>query len=402
MPPQDVPAMDGVAQRPVGGAQPGPEAIRRALSGPAGRVALILPAPAGPARRRVAVALLATAGRAQGGSVLETPDGDLLLTEAAAPEAERVAATLARLMGAPPGRVDLPEGGARLLALPSPVPVQVGQPPPPAAAGIEALADAAPLPGLLRRDGVLHIAAGVPRRLALLRLRLSPGALAPHLGPAAADADLARHARDRLRARVLAMLADAGRREALLGQTPPVPLLIDLPSALLPDPPPHEGEPPGPPALIAALSLAEAMAEGLTARRAALHHAGWGLAVRGLDAGSLALLAPDALPADLLLLRWSPALGARAVAAALRRTNPACLVLTGCDGPEALEWGLATGVSRFAGPWIAALMAATRMATCPGAAACTRGQCAGRAAAASPEARAGCTQPALLGALVPA
>lgn len=394
MPPNAATAADA----PAG---PGPDAIRRALRGPPGRVALRLAAPAGAAQRRVALALLAEAGQPRGGIVLATAAGDLLLTEADPAAAERAQALLDRLLGVAPDRLDLASDGAALLALPAPVPAAPAAPPAPAPAGIEALADAASLPALLRRDGVLHIAPGLPRRLALMRLRLPPAALAPALGAAAEDPDLAGHARDRLRARLPALLADPAARAAMLGQGAPVPLLIDLPVALLPDPPPGEGDPPGAPALIAALSLREALTEGLAARRAALHHAGWGLAVRGLDAAALALLAPEALPADLLLLRWSSALAGRAATAALRRVDPARLVLLGCDGTEALEWGLALGVARFAGPWVAALMAATRMGACAHAAGCTRAQCMARGAAATAEGRAGCADPMLLGALVP-
>jgi hypothetical protein len=381
----------------------GAEAIRRALRGPPGRAALRLPAPAGEARRRVALALLAEAGRSRGGLVLESAAGDWLLTEADAAAAARAAATLERLLGAgaAPESLALPGADAVLLDLPAPVPATAHPPSPAPAAGIDALADAAPLPALLRRDPVLHIAPGQPRRLALLGLRLPPAALAPHLGPAAADPDLARHAADRLRARLPGLLAAPEGRAALLGQAAAVPLLLDLPAALLPDPPPAPGEAPHAPALIAALDVAEALADPLLARRAALRHAGWGLAVRGLDAAALALLAPEALPADLLLLGWSPALVGRGPAAALRRTDPARLVLEGCDGPEALEWGLAAGIARFAGPWIAALAAATRMAACRHAAGCSRLHCAARAAAATPAARAGCADPALLGAVLP-
>lgn len=398
MPSLDLPPGDAAAL-PAG---PGPEAIRRALRGPAGRVALRMPAPAGGARRRVALALLGEAGASRGGAVLETATGEWLLTEAAPPDAARAGALLGRLLGTVPASIALPEDGAALLALPAPAPVP---PPPaaPAAAGIEALADAAPWPALLRRDGVLHIAAGAPRRIGLLRLRLAPAALAPHLGAAAQDPDLARHARDRLRARLLGLLADQAQRAGLLGAAPPVPLLLDLPSPLLPDPPaPASPDTAAPePAIFAALTAAEALDHRLAARRAALRHAGWGLAVRGLDAAALALLAPEALAADLLLLRWSPALPGRATAAALRRIDPARLVLTGCDGQDALEWGLAGGIARYAGPWIAALMAATRMAACRHAAGCTRGDCARRGSAAEAAGRAGCAEPALLGALVP-
>lgn len=375
---------------------PGAEAIRRTLRGPPGRVALRLPPPPAPARRRVALALLEEAGRPRGGTVLETAGDELLLTEADVADGARVAALLEGLLGTAVERLDLPDGSARLLALPGLAPA--AQPPDtaPPATGIEALADTAPLAALLRRQGVLHIARGEPQRLALLRLRLPAAALAPHLGPAGEDADLGRHARDRLRARLLAALADPAQRDGLLGTMPPVPLLLDLPPALLPDPAGATEEAGQAPALIAALAAHEAMAEGLAERRAALRRAGWGLAVRGLTAARLALMVPEALPTDLLLLRWSPALSDRP----LRRVDPARLVLTGCDGAAALEWGLGLGVARFAGPWIDALMAAKRMAACAHAAGCGRADCAARAAAATPEGRQGCADTGLLAGLL--
>jgi hypothetical protein len=386
---------------PGSAAGPGPDAIRRALRGPPGRVALRLAPLGNDAHRRVALALLDEAGRARGGATLQTAAGDLLLTEADPPDAGRAEAALLRLFGTAPERLDLPGAMPALLALPAPVPAAPRPPPAPPPAGIEALADAAPLPTLLRREGILHIAAGQPRRLALLRLRLPAASLAPYLGPAAEDPDLARHACDRLRAGLLGLLAGPAGREALLGLAAPVPLLLDLPAALLPDPPVAEGDPPGAPVLVATLSLTEALGEGLAARRGALHHAGWGLATRGIDAAALALLAPEALPTDLLLLGWSPAMAGRAATAALRRIDPARLVLEGVDGQDALEWGIGLGITRFAGPWIDAVMAATRMAACAHAAGCTRAHCTARGAAASAQGRAGCGDPVLLGALVP-
>lgn len=398
---QENSAAVGDAGAPIG---LGADAIRRALRGPPGRVALRLAAPGLPARRRVTLALLEEAGRPSGGSVVETAAGEWLLTEAEAADGARVAALLERLLGAAPERLDLPGAVETLLALPGLALAAAAAAAPPPASRIEALADAAPLPALLRREGVLHLAAGVPQRLALLRLRLPAEALAPHLGAAAADADLARHAHDRLCSRLLATLAEPARRDALLGAIPGVPLLIDLPLALLPEMAAPGGEDDAAataPALIATLSAAEAMAEGLVPRRAALRRAGWGLAVRALDAAALALLAPEALPADLLLLRWSPAMAERTVASALRRVDPARLVLTRCDGAAALEWGVSVGITRFAGGWIEALLAARRMAACPQAGACTRSACAARGAAAAPAGRAGCANLPLLAALLP-
>ncbi len=378
----------------------GADAIRRALRGPPGRVALRVAAPLTDAARRIALAVLEDAGRPRGGTLVETATGDLLLTEADAASAARAEAALLRLFGTAPERFDLPGAMTALLDLPSPVPAAPRPPPAPPPAGIEARADAAPLPALLRREGVLHIAAGQPRRLAMLRLRLPPAALAPHLGPAGVDPDLLHHACDRLRGRLPALLADPMGRDALLGVAPPVPLMLDLPAALLPDPPATEGDPPGAPALFAALSLPEALGPGIAERRRALHHAGWGIAAHGVDAAALALLAPEALPADLVLLAWSPALAGRTATAALRRIDPARLVLEGVEGQDALEWGISLGIARFAGPWIDVVMAATRMAGCAQAAGCTRAACAARGAAATAEGRVGCGNTALLGALV--
>lgn len=381
---------------------PGADAIRRALRGPAGRVALRLPPPGGPGQRRVAVAILEEAARSRGGAVLESAGGDLLLTEAEAAEADRVAVILAGLLGTHPDRYDLPAEAAALLALPASAPIAMQFVPPPAA-GIEVAGDEAPLEALLRRDGVLYLSPGAPRRLALLRLTADRATLAAQLGPAAVDPDLLRHAEARLAARLLRAVAEPASRDALLGGPPAVPLLLDLPLALLPDPAAPAGgeDAPAAPVLYAGLTAAEALAEGLAARAAALRGAGWGIAVRGLDAAALALLAPEALPADLLLLRWSPALPERPAMAALRRLDPARLALTGCDGEAALEWGLSVGISRFAGPWIVALMAATRMAACPHAGGCRRTECIARAAAAAPAGRAGCLSPALLAGFSP-
>ena len=105
---------------------------------------------------------------------------------------------------------------------------------------------------------------------------------------------------------------------------------------------------------------------------------------------------------DLLLLRWSPALMEGAATGVLRRIDPTRLVLTHCEGPEALEWGFSIGIGRYAGPSIDALMAATRMAACRHAQACTRADCAARCNAGAPGGRVGCANPILLGAMVPA
>lgn len=400
-----MPPLDRFARsEPVSGsAASGLDAIRRSQRGPAGRLALRLRTPVAPARRRVAQTLLEEAGRSSGGVVLESVSGELILTEADAADGARVASLLSGLLGETVERIDLPEGALVLAAMPG---LSLAAPafgPPPSASGIEAMADAIPLPSLLRRDGVLHLAPAEPQHLAMIRLRIDARSIAPFIGAAADDADLARHVRDRLRGRLLAALSDPARRDGKLGALQPVPLLVDLPLSLLPQIAPEAAADNAPPvpALFAAVSVNEAMCETLEQQRPALHRAGWGLAVRGLDALRLPLISLDALAGDLLLIRWSPAIADRASAAALRRIDPQRLVLTRCDGTAALEWGLSMGIRYFAGAWIDELLAARRMKACAFAGACTRAACALRGRAATVEGRQGCGDRRLLAALLP-
>ncbi len=151
-------------------AGPGPEAIRRAMRGPQAA-----PPSCCPPRPSLAAAgcffpLLEDAGRGRGGAVLQAADGTLVVTDALGQDADRAAATIERLFGAPPERLDPAADAARLLALPGLVPAPATPRPPPAT-GVERLADEVPLPALLRRDGIMLLAPGQKRRLALIRLR---------------------------------------------------------------------------------------------------------------------------------------------------------------------------------------------------------------------------------------
>lgn len=127
---------------------------------------------------------------------------------------------------------------------------------------------------------------------------------------------------------------------------------------------------------------------------AAWRAGGGRLAVGPIGAPLAGWLRLSAIPADLLLLRWSAELPA-ALAPALRDPLlPGRLVLTGADTPAALAWGLRQGVSRYAGTVVEALLAATRLGACPAGAGCTARACAARAA--SPADPIGCGNPALL------
>ncbi|MCO6415908.1 hypothetical protein JYK14_06920, partial [Siccirubricoccus sp. KC 17139] len=90
---------------------------------------------------------------------------------------------------------------------------------------------------------------------------------------------------------------------------------------------------------------------GFAAARARLAAAGWGLALEGPEATALPGFDLAGLPEGLLLLlRWHPALAERPVQAALRRADPARLVLTAAEGAEALEFAARLGIAALSGP----------------------------------------------------
>ena len=324
-------------------------AVRQALLGAAGRVALRL-APAGPHRRRAVRLLLQEAAQAGGGRVLESAAGELLLLGVTAAEAARAEAALSHCAGGPvPGTLwHLPQDAAPLLAWAEAAAT------PPAEAGVAcdlASLDAAlamlPLGQVLVRREVLRLGPGRTPGFALRRMAVSRTRLAAALGPLSADPDLLDHAMDRI-ARRLAEAPPADRA----GAAPPM-----LPLPLRGDP----AEAPAPGATGVLPLVAAAGAALSLPRRERLAAAGWRLAIGGLDAAALHLIALGALPGEaLLLLRWSPALADRAAQQALRGLDPERLVLTGCDGPEAFAWGFGRGIGCFAGPAVEALVNAAR------------------------------------------
>jgi hypothetical protein len=231
-----------------------------------------------------------------------------------------------------------------------PCPGGTGDAPPPAA-DPDALIDALPVAGVVEQRPVLRL---VPNRGAAMvaaeRFVVSRRKLAAALGPAGGDEDLLRHAADRVAARLPGSVLPPGAPP--FGGVPArVPVLLPLPLRPRPAPAPRPG-------LIGVLPLAAA-AGGipLAERRAELAALGWRLGVGGLDAAALRFVALPALgaAADLLLLRWSPAL-ARGGRAPLRGADPQALVLTGCGGADALEWGVGAGLLLFSGPAAEAML----------------------------------------------
>lgn len=225
-------------------------------------------------------------------------------------------------------------------------------PSPAAAAGLDARVDALPLPAVVERHPVLRLAPGREPAVAAERLVVSWRALAAELGvPADGDVDLLRHAVDRVAERLFRRSLDSGAAEPPLADLPArVPVLLPLPVRPIAAPAPRPG-------LVGVLPLSAAAAVPglpLAARRAGLAALGWRLGVDELDAAALRFVAPAALGADLMLLRWSPGLADRRDA--LRGADPQALVLTGCDAAEALEWGLGAGLLLFSGPAAEAML----------------------------------------------
>lgn len=383
------------------------QALRRAARSGPGHAALRVRLGHGPAAAlRLVRQLLEEASRGRG--IHATGPTELLLAEAAAAaaaEARRAIETL--LAGEVAAEITawtLPADGAALLglageatALPPPAPA-----PPASARGLESLVDAVPLSSVARRSPVLMLGAPGQVLPGPIRIGIRQDALAAALGLPAGERELLRHARDRIARRLLAALAEDMSRRDLLGEGAPRRLVVELPpDALAPDPGEADAIEPRAPDMLAALPLTLAADPALLARRrAALASHGWGLALRGVTAAALAMIAPEALEADALLLRWSPELAGRGAAAALRRLDPARLVLLGCDEEEALRWGLSLGIRQFGGAHAELILAAARMAACPARARCTRRQCLLRAAATAEAGREGCANRVLLAAVV--
>jgi hypothetical protein len=216
----------------------------------------------------------------------------------------------------------------------------------PGTAGLEGLLDALPPASVVRRRPVVRLARGrreatvAAERLAVSRTRLA-AALGSALGE---DEDLLRHAADRIAARLPAAVLRSGTAGSPAEGIPArLPVLLPLPLRPLPPPVPRPG-------LIGVLPLAAAAAacgRSLVEHRAAVAALGWRLAIGGVDAAALRFAALAAFPADLLLLRWSPALAGQR--GALRDADPQGVVLAGCEGAEALEWGRSLGLVLFSG-----------------------------------------------------
>ncbi|WP_203074670.1 hypothetical protein [Falsiroseomonas ponticola] len=356
----------GLPPLPAGGPVAGPPlpvVMRDALRAAAGRVVLrVRDLPAH--RRRVAKALLQEGALAAGGTVAEGPGGDLLLVGAEAARAERLRALLDRLLGAPvtglwslerdaPALLDYAAGRDALAE-----PAAAG----PDLAGLDDWLRRLPLEGVVSRHLGYRLAAGdAAPKPAFLRLDVARDALARQMGVLGQDRDLLEHAARAIAARLLRAVGDPSQRGALIGERLPGPLHLPVPPASLTG---KDAGGRGGGMLVASVTLEEAAdPRALAARREVLAGMGWLLEVDGLTAPVLGLLAPETLPADLLRLQWSEAVLAPACHAALRRIDPARLVLAGVRDADALGWALRLGITRIEpAPALAAALAAPGLA----------------------------------------
>jgi hypothetical protein len=295
------------------------EALRRALRESRGRVVLRVEEPA-PHRRRVARALLQEGALAAGGQVLDGPGGDLLLIGAEAHRAARLRALLERLVG-PAGTLiwSLEHDGAALLAYAAggPAEAPLTTAPGPGLAALDAHLGALDLPPLLRRSAGWRVGAETDRP-AFLRIEPDRARIAAALGALGTDADIMEHAARRVAQRMLAAFARPDHARALIGPLRAPRLHLPMPAAM----PPLAEAPAG--ALVGTVPL-HADPATIEDRRAAFAAAGIALELDGLDADTLALIEPAALPPAMIRLHWSPML------ADLGGLDPARVILVGAS-----------------------------------------------------------------------
>jgi hypothetical protein len=432
----------GVAADPQGVAAPAgaerllSDAARRATMpglAPSGLAALAVrfatapPPGARPHHRRVARAILDEAVLHHGGQVFGLGNGDLVLLAPAsalraAGRGDALPETLGRLLGEVGiGLVTvwrLPAERERLLAYAADRLVEGGRPPTdPPAASRERLREAADpplLPALLHRQTAVLLGGG--RMLQPLFREIAAGETALKAQPGAEalepDSYLLRHLARQLEVRLLAVLpGEIGRRGALDAVAGPRLHLNLSPAGVM-----SEGFA-GFAELCAAhgvrlgveIALVEAAADpdGLDAAHRRLAAARIAFVLDGVSPHALRLTEPGGLGAALVKLDWAPGLPScpaaeqHAVEAALARLGPERVVLAGADGEAALQWGMAHGLRRFQGRHVDAMLAASRLAVCPGAARCALRQCVERAGAVAAAGRVGCTNHTLLDAGVP-
>ena len=118
------------------------------------------------------------------------------------------------------------------------------------------------------------------------------------------------------------------------------------------------------------------------------------LVIDGLNEATLNFMDVSRTGADLYKLDWTPEMREPyrrdQVKAALKNVDPSKLLLARCDSETAIAWGIDLGLQKFQGRYIEAMLAATTMAVCDKASACSLAQCTARHAVISGSLRAEC------------
>jgi len=116
--------------------------------------------------------------------------------------------------------------------------------------------------------------------------------------------------------------------------------------------------------------------------RDAMRQKGYKLVIDGLDETTLRFMDVSRTKADLYKVEWSPELPQAgrgdALLAAIKHIEQSKILLSRCDSETAITWGLDHGFTKFQGRYVEAMLAATTMAVCDKASACTLQQCVSR------------------------
>ena len=297
-----------------------------AQDGPPFAALLFRPGPGlAPEAHRVARALLQDAARHRGGRVSAEGDGTWRLV-AAPPALEMARRALSAVLN------------GRDAALVTEAVAAPAAPPPRAAdPGPEAILAALPLASLLERRPILGFGPGGAPRPAGVRVLPSPGAVAQAVGPRWAGAPWQAHGRDIVARRAAAAPVPAGTGEGALH--------LDLPPDAL--------------GLVAGASAGGVPVLPILPPRALARPPAVPFGLAGPPAAAMAMLDPARLPGLALHLPRDPLLDSLP-AAFWQAIGPARVVLEGVADAAAMEWGLARGIARFAGPWAERLLAARR------------------------------------------
>lgn len=115
-----------------------------------------------------------------------------------------------------------------------------------------------------------------------------------------------------------------------------------------------------------------------------MQESGYKVIIEGLDILTTQCIEIAQFGADYYKLGWNPEMRENEIGAIQAAIDPEQLILEGCESESAIQWGLAHGINRFQGTYVAALLSAYAKAEAGGAA-CSLAECiAARSVVAGP------------------